>query len=96
MRITEAIMLAILKKGGCIRTFFHRARRHAGTPPPGIPDGYVLESADQREDTPLTHIDFSIIASRLVCTETWSQVAGREEFGGETWHLQPDGEVPAP
>lgn len=96
MRITEATMLAILKQGGCIRTFFRRARRHAGTPPPGMPDGYVLESADQREDTPLTHIDFSIMAPRLVRTETWSQVAGREEFGGETWRLQPDGEVPAP
>lgn len=34
MRISEQILAGTLKQGGCIRSFWRRSARLAGTPPP--------------------------------------------------------------
>lgn len=40
-------------------------------------------------DTPLSHVDFAVVAKHLVCGEPWSQVVGGIEFGGAVWRLAP-------
>ncbi|EBF0076136.1 cytoplasmic protein, partial [Salmonella enterica] len=53
MRISEQVLLSVLRKGGCIRSFWRRSARLAGTPSPIVPDGLVLETPGERGDTPL-------------------------------------------
>ncbi|EGG4280409.1 hypothetical protein HKZ40_003808 [Salmonella enterica] len=67
MRVSEQVMLAVLSKGGCIRSFWRRSARLAGTP--------------------LGHVDFAVVAKRLVSEEEWTQVVGGTEFGGAVWRL---------
>lgn len=95
MRIAEQVLLSALKQGGCIRTFWRRSARLAGTPAPGMPDGLVLETPGAQDDTPISHVDFAVMAKRLVCAETWSQVAGCTEFGGTLWRLAREEHVTA-
>ncbi|ECN5337116.1 cytoplasmic protein [Salmonella enterica subsp. enterica serovar Give] len=87
MRVSEQVMLSVLRNGGCIRSFWRRSARLAGTPAPGVPDGLVLETPGESGDTPLSHVDFAVVAKSLVCAETWTQVAGCTEFGGTVWRL---------
>ncbi len=94
MRISEQILAGALKQGGCIRSFWRRSARLAGTPPPGVPDGLVLETPGEPGDTPLCHVDFVVAQKWLVCAETWTQTVGGTEFGGAVWRLDP--EYPAP
>lgn len=92
MRVSEQVLLSVLRNGGCIRSFWRRSARLAGTPAPGVPDGLVLETPGESGDTPLSHVDFAVVAKSLVCAETWTQVAGCTEFGGAVWRLaQGDG-----
>lgn len=88
MRITENIILSTLQKGGCIKTFYRRSARAAGTTVTRIVDGYVLESADEREEVILSHVDFFTVEKMLAETETWEQVVGVILFGGSTWRLR--------
>ncbi|MBA3180071.1 cytoplasmic protein, partial [Salmonella enterica] len=44
MRVSEQVLLSVLRNGGCIRSFWRRSARLAGTPAPGMPDGFVLET----------------------------------------------------
>ncbi|HBC0162964.1 TPA: cytoplasmic protein, partial [Salmonella enterica subsp. indica] len=44
----------------------------AGTPPPCVPDGLVLETPGIQGDTPLCHVDFVVAQKWLVCDETWT------------------------
>ncbi|ECL5068192.1 cytoplasmic protein [Salmonella enterica] len=85
MRVSEQVLLSVLRNGGCIRSFWRRSARLAGTPAPGVPDGLVLETPGESGDTPLSHVDFAVVAKSLVCAETWTQVAGCTEFGGAVW-----------
>ncbi|EDX7636071.1 cytoplasmic protein [Salmonella enterica] len=87
MRVSEQVMLAVLSKGGCIRSFWRRSARLVGTPPPVVPDGLVLETPGESGDTPLSHVDFAVVQKRLVCGEMWSQTVGGTEFGGAVWRL---------
>ncbi|EBO9762882.1 cytoplasmic protein [Salmonella enterica] len=87
MRVSEQVLLSVLRNGGCIRSFWRRSARLAGTPAPGVPDGLVLETPGESGDTPLSHVDFAVVAKSLVCAETWTQVAGCTEFGGTVWRL---------
>ncbi|EBM3646641.1 cytoplasmic protein [Salmonella enterica] len=87
MRVSEQVMLAVLSKGGCIRSFWRRSARLAGTPPPVVPDGLVLETPGESGDTPLGHVDFAVVAKALVSEEEWTQVVGGTEFGGAVWRL---------
>ncbi|EEY3113674.1 cytoplasmic protein [Salmonella enterica] len=96
MRISEQVLLSVLRQGGCIRSFWRRSARLAGTPAPVVPDGLVLETPGESGDTPLSHVDFAVVAKSLVCAETWTQTVGGTEFGGAVWRLTPDSEeVPA-
>lgn len=70
MRVSEQVMLSALEQGGCIRSFWRRSARLAGTPAPGVPDGLALETPGESGDTPLSHVDFAVVAKRLVCAET--------------------------
>lgn len=90
MRIAESIILSTLQKGGCIKTFYRRSARVTGTAVTRIADGYVLESADEREEVILSHTDFSTVEKKLVEAEIWEQVVGVILFGGSTWRLRPD------
>ncbi|MEM0831257.1 cytoplasmic protein, partial [Escherichia coli] len=54
MRISEQVLLSVLRQGGCIRSFWRRSARLAGTPGPVVPDGLVLETPGERGDTPLS------------------------------------------
>ncbi|EJA0166482.1 cytoplasmic protein [Salmonella enterica subsp. enterica serovar Sandiego] len=85
MRVSEQVLLSVLRNGGCIRSFWRRSARLAGTPAPGVPDGLVLETPGESGDTPPSHVDFAVVAKSLVCAETWTQVAGCTEFGGTVW-----------
>ncbi|EAQ6899977.1 cytoplasmic protein [Salmonella enterica] len=89
MRISEQVLLTVLRKGGCIRSFWRRSASLAGTPPPVVPDGLVLETPGESGDTPLSHVDFAVVAKCLVSEEEWKQVVGRTEFGGAVWRLTP-------
>ncbi|EAN2294120.1 cytoplasmic protein [Salmonella enterica subsp. enterica serovar Miami] len=89
MRVSEQVMLAVLSKGGCIRSFWRRSARLAGSPPPVVPDGLVLETPGEAGDTPLGHVDFAVVAKGLVSEEEWTQVVGGTEFGGAVWRLTP-------
>lgn len=89
MRISEQVLLSVLRQGGCIRSFWRRSARLAGTPAPVVPDGLVLETPGERGDTPLSHVDFAVVAKDLVCGEPWTQVVGGTEFGGAVWRLAP-------
>ncbi|HAF2163300.1 TPA: cytoplasmic protein [Salmonella enterica subsp. enterica serovar Muenchen] len=92
MRIREQVLLSVLRQGGCIRSFWRRSARLAGTPAPVVPDGLVLETPGERGDTPLSHVDFAVVAKNLVCSDEWSQVVGGTEFGGAVWRLRTDRE----
>ncbi|EBN6656560.1 cytoplasmic protein [Salmonella enterica] len=89
MRISEQALLSVLRQGGCIRSFWRRSARLAGTPSPIVPDGLVLETPGERGDTPLCHVDFAVVAKSLACSDEWSQVVGGTEFGGAVWRLTP-------
>lgn len=89
MRVSEQVLLCVLRKGGCIRSFWRRSARLAGTPAPVVPDGMVLETPGERGDTPLSHVDFSVVAKNLACSDEWSQVVGGSEFGGAVWRMAP-------
>ncbi|EBN1688620.1 cytoplasmic protein [Salmonella enterica] len=90
MRISEQVLLCVLRQGGCIRSFWRRSARLAGTPAPVVPDGLVLETPGERGDTLLSHVDFAVVAKSLACSDEWSQVAGATEFGGAVWRMAPD------
>ncbi|EAA3138105.1 cytoplasmic protein [Salmonella enterica subsp. enterica serovar Newport] len=89
MRISEQALLSVLRQGGCIRSFWRRSARLTGTPAPVVPDGLVLETPGERGDTPLSHVDFAVVAKSLACSDEWSQVVGGTEFGGAVWRLTP-------
>ncbi|EJT7258902.1 cytoplasmic protein [Salmonella enterica] len=92
MRISEQVFLSVLRNGGCIRSFWRRSARLAGTPPPVVPDGLVLETPGESGDTPLCHVDFLVAQKWVVCAETWTQTVGGTEFGGAVWRLRTDRE----
>ncbi|HCD0607990.1 TPA: cytoplasmic protein [Salmonella enterica subsp. enterica serovar Infantis] len=89
MRVSEQVLRGVLRQGGCIRSFWRRSARLAGTPSPVVPDGLVLETPGERGDTPLCHVDFAVVAKGLVCSEEWTQVVEGTEFGGAVWRLTP-------
>lgn len=93
MRVSEQVLRGVLRQGGCIRSFWRRSARLAGTPSPVVPDGLVLETPGERGDTPLCHVDFAVVAKGLVCSEEWTQVVGTTEFGGAVWRLVPDAQI---
>lgn len=93
MRVSEQVLRGVLRQGGCIRSFWRRSARLAGTPSPVVPDGLVLETPGECGDTPLCHVDFSVVAKGLVCSEEWTQVVGANEFGGAVWRLVPDAQI---
>lgn len=84
MRIAKHIILAALRRGGCIRTFY---RRSAGKMDSVIPDGFSLETPGERYDAPLSHADFEVFRKNLVRVDVWEQTVGSTQFGGETWKL---------
>lgn len=90
MRISEQVLLSVLRQGGCIRSFWRRSARLADSPAPVVPDGLVLETPGERGDTPLSHVDFAVVVKSLACSDEWSQVVGRTEFGGAVWRMVPD------
>ncbi|EDJ8986876.1 cytoplasmic protein [Salmonella enterica subsp. diarizonae] len=87
MRVSERVILSVLRQGGCIRSYWRRSARLAGTPAPGMPEGLVLETPGESGDTPLSHVDFAVAQKWLVCAETWTQTVGGTEFGGAVWRL---------
>ncbi|ELD4018931.1 cytoplasmic protein [Salmonella enterica] len=87
MRVSEQVLLSVLRNGGCIRSFWRRSARLAGTPPPVVPDGLVLETPGEPGDTPLSHVDFVVAQKWLFCGDMWSQTVGDIEFGGTVWRL---------
>ncbi|EIX8256156.1 cytoplasmic protein [Salmonella enterica] len=89
MRISEPVLLSSLRQGGCVRSFWRRSARLAGTPPPVVPEGLVLETPGESGDTPLSHVDFVVAQKWVVCAETWTQTVGGTEFGGAVWRLTP-------
>lgn len=93
MRISEQVLLSVLRNGGCIRSFWRRSARQAGTPPPVVPDGMVLETPGESGDTPLSHVDFAVVQKWLSCGEEWTQVVGGSEFGGAAWRQAPDAQI---
>lgn len=58
MRVSEQVLLSSLRQGGCVRSFWRRSARLAGTPSPIVPDGLVLETPGERGDTPLLSCGF--------------------------------------
>lgn len=90
MRIPEHIILSALQKGACIKTFYRISTRGADSADRRIPDGYVLESPDMRDDVILSHTDFLSVEKRLVETGTREQAVGFLVFGGSTRMLRPD------
>ncbi|EOF6356402.1 cytoplasmic protein, partial [Salmonella enterica] len=74
----------------CVRSFWRRSARLAGTPPPVVPEGLVLETPGESGDTPLSHVDFVVAQKWVVCAETWTQTVGGTEFGGAVWRLRTD------
>ncbi|EOF5172281.1 cytoplasmic protein, partial [Salmonella enterica] len=82
--------LSSLRQGGCVRSFWRRTARLAGTPPPVVPEGLVLETPGESGDTPLSHVDFVVAQKWVVCAETWTQTVGGTEFGGAVWRLRTD------
>lgn len=93
MRVSEQVLRGVLRQGGCIRSFWRRSARLAGTPSPVVPDGLVLETPGELGDTPVCHVDFAVVAKGLVCSEEWTQVVGTTEFGGAVWRLVPDAQI---
>lgn len=93
MRVSEQVLLSVLRNGGCIRSFWRRSARRAGTPPPVVPDGLVLETPGESGDTPLSHVDFAVVVKGLVCGEEWAQVVGGIEFGGAVWRRAPGAQI---
>lgn len=87
MRVSERVILSVLRQGGCIRSYWRRSARLAGTPAPGMPEGLVLETPGESGDTPLSHVDFAVAQKWLACAETWTQTVGGTEFGGAVWRL---------
>ncbi len=73
MRVSEQVLLSVLRQGGCIRSFWRRSARLAGIPSPVVPDGLVLETPGERGDTPLCYVDFVVVAKGLVCGEEWTR-----------------------
>ncbi|EAX7089185.1 cytoplasmic protein [Salmonella enterica] len=90
MRISEQVLLSSLRQGGCVRSFWRRSARLAGTPPPVVPEGLVLETPGESGDTPLSHVDFVVAQKWVVCAETWTQTVGGTESGGAVWRLRTD------
>lgn len=93
MRVSEQVRLGVLRQGGCIRSFWRRSARLAGTPSPVVPDRFELETPGERGDISLCHVDFAVVAKGLVCSEEWTQVVGTTEFGGAVWRLVPDAQI---
>ncbi|EDS7167896.1 cytoplasmic protein [Salmonella enterica] len=93
MRVSEQMLLSVLRQGGCVRSFWRRSARLAGTPTPVVPDDLVLETPGESGDTPLSHVDFAVVANSLACAETWTQTVGGTESGGAVWRLMTDTET---
>lgn len=85
MRVPESTILTTLSNGGCIRTFWRASASTVGLQLPRIPDGYTLVSADERDETILSHTDFMSVVDHLTEAETWERAVGRVLFGGSTW-----------
>ncbi|SUF49549.1 putative cytoplasmic protein [Salmonella enterica] len=82
MRISEQVLLSSLRQGGCVRSFWRRSARLAGTPPPVVPEGLVLETPGESGDTLFSHVDFAVVQKWLVCDETWTQTVGEQSLAG--------------
>lgn len=85
MRVSEQVLLSVLRQGACIRSFWRRSARLAGTPFPAVPDGLILETPGEREDTPICHVDFAVVEKWLHCSEKWKQTVRGTEFCGIVW-----------
>lgn len=94
MRVSERVILSVLRQGGCVRSFWRRSARLAGTPAPVVPDGLVLETPGESGDTLLSHVDFAVVAKSLACSDEWLQVVGGTEFGGAVWRIATDTDAP--
>lgn len=90
MRVAEFVILAALKQGGCIKSFYRLSARRAASDTGRLPDGYLLETPGASGDTPLSDTDFKALEKRLVQTDSWEQVVGGTCFGGATWRLRPE------
>lgn len=94
MRVSEQVLLSSLRQGGCVRSFWRRSARLAGTPSPIVPDGLVLETPGERGDTPLCHVDFAVVQKWLVCEETWTQTLGERSSAGRSGDCVLTGRTP--
>ena len=90
MRVAEFVILAALKQGGCIKSFYRLSVRRAASTTGRLPDGYLLETPEASGDTPLSNTDFKALEKRLVQTDSWEQIVGGICFGGTTWRLRPE------
>ncbi|MEQ4799498.1 cytoplasmic protein [Enterobacter cloacae] len=90
MRVAESVILAALKQGGCIKSFYRLSARRAASDTGRLSDGYLLETPGASGDTPLSDTDFKALEKRLVQTDSWEQVVGGTCFGGATWRLRPE------
>lgn len=93
MRVSEQVLLSSLRQGGCVRSFWRRSARLAGTPSPIVPDGLVLE-------TPVNAgIPHSVMWILRWYRSGWSaRKPGHRpsgtEFGGTVWRLRTDRRTP--
>lgn len=88
MKVAENVILGVLLRGGCIRTFYRVAAWQAEHSLARIPDLYVLERPGEPEDLLLSNADFQGLARFLIETETWEEVSGGLCCGGATWLLR--------
>jgi len=92
MRVTSIFILATLKRGGCIKSFYRLSSHQSAISTSRISCGYVLVSPDVVHDIILSYANFIALQNELVKLDSWEHELGTTCLGGATWGLRSNSE----
>lgn len=88
MAISKESLLTSLRKGSTITTFYRKSRKQVAELKTLVPDGYMLLSPNNAEESLLTYTEFELVKNALIETEVWQEKIGGTVFGGSCWRLK--------
>lgn len=88
MAISKDSLLNSLRKGSTITTFYRKSHKQVAELNTPAPDGYLLLSPNNAEESLLTYTEFQSVKNALIETEVWQEKMGGTVFGGSCWRLK--------
>ena len=88
MAISKESILTSLRKGSSITTFYRKSHKQVAELTTLVPDGYLLLSPNNAEESLLTYTEFQSVKNELIETEVWQEKMGGTVFGGSCWRLK--------